>query len=296
MRGGELQLAAGLRIRQPLPNLTQTQWGHMKTYCVYIHRKLSDGSIFYIGKGRGGKRARSKSARSQLWKRIEAKHGRTVEILLEGITNEQACELESFLIAEIGRDSLSNMTDGGEGTPGRFVSEKTRSIVSAKNKGRPPTREAIESALKKTRKPVVSLCGMRFKSISEAARFVQPESPHTAKISISSCCNGRQGQERAYGIEFRFEVDGRPYLGNHIKEKKVFNSSGFSFCSPKEAGEWCISRGFSTKASVAAGNIVSALKGRIKSAYGMSWWRDGQDPIDYISPSSRRISNMRASA
>lgn len=284
---------AGLRIRQPLPNLTQTQWGHMKTYCVYIHRKISDGSIFYVGKGRSEKRARSKSARSELWKRIEAKHGRSVEIVLSGITNDQACELESFLISEIGRDSLSNMTDGGEGTPGRHVSEKTRLLVSAKNKGRPPTPEAIESALKKTRKPVVSLCGMRFKSISEAARFMQPNSPKTAKISISSCCNGRQGQEKAYGIAFRFEVDGAPYLGNHIKEKKIFNSAGLSFCSPKEAGEWCFSMGLSTKPSVAAGNIVDALNGRIRSAYGMSWWRNGENPIEYISPAERRASTMR---
>lgn len=264
----------------------------MKAYCVYIHRKLSDGSIFYIGKGRGEKRARSKSARSTIWKRIEAKHGRSVDIVLDGLSNDQACELESFLISEIGRENLANMTDGGEGTPGRYVSEKTRKLVSEKNRGIPPAREAIENALKKTRKPVVSLCGMRFQSISEAARHVMPESPRSAKITISSCCNGRHGQKKAYGIEFRFEVDGKPYLGNHVKQKKIFNSAGFSFCSPKEAGEWCISKGLSTKSSVAAGNIVSALKGRIKSAYGMSWWSDKQMPVEYISPSRRRISSM----
>lgn len=264
----------------------------MKNYCVYVHKKITDGSIFYVGKSCGHKRANSKSGRSDHWKRIEKKHGRTVHIVLDGLSNDEACELEALLISEIGRDNLVNMTDGGEGTPGRFVSQETREKVRNKNKGVRPTEHAIESAVKKTRKPVGTVCGMRFESISAAARWVMPESPQTAKINISSCCNGAEGQTKAYGIEFRFLVDGEIYSENHKKKHSIFNSCGMSFCSPKSAGEWCASNGLGASPSVAAGNIVSAISGMVHSAYGMAWWRIGDAPREYISPSVRRAYTM----
>lgn len=264
----------------------------MKSYCVYAHRKITDGSIFYVGKARGHKRAKSKSARSEYWKRVERKHGRTVQIVLDGLSNDEACELEMLLISEIGRDNLVNMTDGGEGTPGRFVSEETREKVRNKNKGVRPAEHAIKSAVKKTSKPVGTVCGMRFESITAAARWVMPESPKTAKVNISSCCNGLAGQTKAYGIEFRFIVDGEIYSANHEKKHVIFNSCGMSFCSPKAAGEWCAANGLGTNAVVAAGNVVSAIHGRIHSAYGLAWWKIGEAPKEYIIPSVRRAYTM----
>lgn len=267
----------------------------MKIYCVYVHKKITDDSIFYVGKSRGHKRARSKSARSEYWKRVERKHGRAVHIVAERLSNDEACELEMFLISEIGRDSLVNMTDGGEGTPGRFVSEETREKVRNKNKGVKPAKHAIMSAVRKTRKPVVTLCGLRFESVTAAAKYVMPDNPIAAKTNISSCCNGVRGQCSAYGLQFRFEVDGAPYEGNHTKEKTIFNSLGLSFCSPKEAAEWCEKEGLTKRSVIATANIVSCLNGRVFSAYGCTWWRLGEDAKEYISPSARRVKNMRAS-
>lgn len=270
----------------------------MKNYCVYVHKKKSDGSIFYVGKSHGHKRANLKSNRTEYWKRVERKYGRTVHIVSEGLSNDEACELEMFLISEIGRDNLVNMTDGGEGAPGRFVSEETREKVRNKNKGVRPAEHTIMSAVKKTRKPVGTVCGMRFESIIAAARWVMPESPKTAKINISSCCNGVAGQEKAYGLEFRFIVDGEIYSSNHEKklnhEKKhvIFNSCGMSFCSPKTAGEWCVSKGLAPSASIATSNIVSAMHGRLNSAYGCAWWGIGEEPKKYIKPSIRRAYTM----
>lgn len=279
-------------------SLTHTQGFLMNNYCVYVHRKITDGSIFYVGKGCGEKRARSKSARSTRWKRSEAKHGRSVHIVASGLTNDAACELEIFLISEIGRESLVNMTDGGEGAPGRTVSKRTRDIVRSKNAGRPPSKSAIESALKKTRRPVVTMCGMRFSCISEAARFISPEKPHSAKINISCCCNGRRGQREAYGLEFRFEVDGKPYLGNHPApqpgEHVIFNSEGLSFRDVSSAAKWCISHKSSNKSiGSASSNIISAINGRVGSAYGCAWWRLGEEPKEYVAPQDRRAGTMR---
>lgn len=269
--------------------------GHiMSEYCVYIHKKATSGEIFYVGKSKGQKRSRNKSSRSLHWKRIEAKHGRVVEIVKDGLTNEEACALEIKLIAQIGMHNLVNKTTGGEGAPGRFVSKRTRAIVSEKNKGKSPSKGAINAALRKTRKPVVTLCGMRFESISAAARYIMPSDPYTAKISISSCCNGRRGQEKAYGLEFRFEVDGKPCEKHHIKPHVIFNSKGEGFSSPKEAGYALVRQGLVKNASLGATNIVSAINGRLRSAYGAAWWRSGECEKEYISPAERRALTIEA--
>lgn len=264
----------------------------MKNYCVYVHKKKSDGSIFYVGKSRGHKRANSKSNRTEYWKRIEKKHGRTVVIVCDNMSNETACELESFLISLIGRNNLVNLTDGGEGTPGRVVSKKTRALVSMKNKGKVPSSHTLRKAAEKNNKPIGTVCGMRFESMTEAARWIRPNSPKSAKVNISSCCRGKAGQTKAYGIEFRFIVDGEIYLANHEKKHVIFNSCGMSFCSPKTAGEWCASKGLAPSASIATSNIVSAMHGRLNSAYGCAWWRIGEEPKKYIKPSIRRAYTM----
>jgi hypothetical protein len=167
-----------------------------------------------------------------------------------------------------------------------------------KNKGKKPSRHTLKKAAEKNSKPIGTVCGMRFESITAAARWVMPESPKTAKINISSCCNGVAGQGKAYGLEFRFIVDGEIYSSNHEKklnhEKKhvIFNSCGVSFCSPKTAAEWCVSKGLAPGATIAATNIVSALNGRLRSAYGCAWWRIDEEPKKYIKPSVRRAYTM----
>lgn len=104
----------------------------MKFY-VYVHKRETDGSIFYVGKG-CGKRAWKKVCRSDWWKRIEAKHGRTVEIVKRDLTEDEAFSFEAEMIAKIGRENLCNLTDGGEG--GKCPSDETRRKMSEARKGR----------------------------------------------------------------------------------------------------------------------------------------------------------------
>jgi len=102
-------------------------------FYVYVHKKKTDGSVFYVGKGKG-KRAWKKSCRNEWWKRIEEKHGRTVEIIARGLSEDEAFALEAKAIAAYGRDNLCNLTDGGEG--GKSPSEDTRKKMSAAHKGK----------------------------------------------------------------------------------------------------------------------------------------------------------------
>jgi hypothetical protein len=84
-------------------------------YYVYKHIRLKDGSIFYIGKGKG-LRFESEKGRNEYWNRIVRKDGGfTAEIVKENLTNEEACDLEKKLISEIGLNSLSNIAEGGTG-------------------------------------------------------------------------------------------------------------------------------------------------------------------------------------
>ena len=112
----------------------------MKFY-VYVHKRKTDGSIFYVGKG-CGKRAWKKVCRSDWWKRIEAKHGRTVEIIKRDLTEDEAFSFEAEMVAKIGRETLCNLTDGGEG--GKCPSEETRRKMSAAQKGRIVSQETRE--------------------------------------------------------------------------------------------------------------------------------------------------------
>lgn len=110
-------------------------------FYVYAHRRNDTGKIFYIGKG-CGKRAWKKSCRSDWWKRIEAKHGRSVEIISRRLPESDAFELEHLIIEEIGIGNLCNLRGGGLG--GISPSDETRKKMSAAQKGRKHSPESIE--------------------------------------------------------------------------------------------------------------------------------------------------------
>lgn len=91
-------------------------------FYVYIHRKKSNGEVFYVGKGRK-RRAWSTEGRNTIWQRITAKHAWEVEIVESNLQEWYAFELEKDLIALYGRrddgyGALANLTDGGEGPSG----------------------------------------------------------------------------------------------------------------------------------------------------------------------------------
>lgn len=124
---------------------------------VYIHKRATDGSVFYVGKGRKG-RYKSKNGRSAFWTRVGDKYGVVVSIVQDRLQEWAALELEKDLIALYGRFDLAfgnlvNHTDGGDGkcgaipTPesnlqrsrkllGRVFSEQHKSLIGAANRKR----------------------------------------------------------------------------------------------------------------------------------------------------------------
>ena len=119
-------------------------------FYVYLHRRASDGTVFYVGKG-SGRRAWRRQNRNPHWQNIVAKHGLQVEIAITGLAEDEAFAREVETIARFGRDNLCNLSDGGEGPTGHVVSESKRLAVSRAHKGkkRPPEWcEAISESLK----------------------------------------------------------------------------------------------------------------------------------------------------
>ena len=114
----------------------QNRSGNPADFYVYVHRKVSNGEVFYVGKGKLD-RAWNKVARSRYWKAIASKHGFSVEIIQDGMQEWWAFELEIELIQKYGRENLCNLTDGGDGSSGHFHSEES----IAKMKGHPVTEE-----------------------------------------------------------------------------------------------------------------------------------------------------------
>lgn len=150
----------------------------MNNIQLYQHIRLDTEEIFYFGIGKG-KRPWSKWGRNKHWKGVVAKHGYRVEVLEEGLSWYQACELEKMLIALYGRRDLGtgplvNMTDGGDGALGstankgkthspearakmsvakigKTTSSETRAKMSASHTGKtysPETRAKISNVRK----------------------------------------------------------------------------------------------------------------------------------------------------
>jgi len=102
-------------------------------FYVYVHRKESDSTIFYVGKGKLNRYMSLN--RNNFWHKVANKHGVFVEIVLDGMAEDDAHLLEIELIRFYGRrDSglgyLVNATDGGEGVAGYIYSDEQRKAVS----------------------------------------------------------------------------------------------------------------------------------------------------------------------
>jgi len=141
-----------------------------KNKVVYIHRKATDGTIFYVGIGKPS-RAKQKEGRNRCWERTVAKHGYTIDIVEKNLTWNEACESEIALVELIGRrdkglGNLVNLTDGGEGACGH-ISARRIQVIDLNN-------------------------GKIYSSITEASKVIKATPNH-----LVNCVNGVQSIKRA---------------------------------------------------------------------------------------------------
>lgn len=105
-------------------------------FYTYFHRKATDGSIFYVGKGIGD-RAHCHRNRNKHWYNVVAKHGLVVEMQAYWRVEQDALEHEKRLITECraAGATLCNKTNGGEGVSGLKHSAESIAKMSAAQLG-----------------------------------------------------------------------------------------------------------------------------------------------------------------
>jgi hypothetical protein len=100
--------------------------------CVYRHVRLDTNEVFYVGVGSDEKRAYSERGRNIFWKRtIQKCTTYRVDIILNDLSWDDARTKEIEFITlygrrDLGKGTLVNLTDGGEGTLGFKPSEATK--------------------------------------------------------------------------------------------------------------------------------------------------------------------------
>lgn len=129
----------------------------MNEYYVYQLRLEGSNEPFYIGKGKGRRAWDHLTDKSNSYKARKIRKALSegievlVEIVVDGLTEEQALRIEVWTIKmwgrkDIGEGPLTNLTDGGEGTSGaKFkLSEDQKRKMSERAKkqnARPPSNK-----------------------------------------------------------------------------------------------------------------------------------------------------------
>jgi len=252
-----------------------------KEFYVYVHRRVTDNSVFYVGKGHAN-RAWAKNSRNQHWQNIVSKHGYIVEIVKYGMQEWWAMEFEIELIAQYGRQTLCNRTDGGDGFSGfiptaenrinmgrahignkynlgRKMSEELKTRLSIINTGRKhaPEHGAKISAANKGRK--------HSPEFSEKLRVANLGKRHK-KESLIKMSNSKLGNTHKRG-----KSPSKETLIKMVEcQKKVSIQTvcGKVFESVNSARRWLNRNGFPRASN---GGLSKALLDSSKKVYGTQW-------------------------
>jgi hypothetical protein len=125
----------------------------MSNFYVYVHRRITDGLPFYVGKGSGNRAWQfAGKQRNPYWHNVRNKHGVEVEIVFENLTEEEAFQCEKDTIIEFNYFgySLTNLTTGGEGSSGiNFTDQQRLNIANGLRNKRYKETVKIESEIKR---------------------------------------------------------------------------------------------------------------------------------------------------
>jgi hypothetical protein len=242
----------------------------MNDFYTYAYLR-EDKTPYYIGKGKGDraciKHWRSKSRGGY----FTPPEKNRILILKNNLTEEEAFKHEIYMIAVFGRKDLGtgilrNLTDGGEGTSGRVVSEETKKKQSGKMKGRILLGEhkRIVSEANKRRKGEIKSEEIRRK-MSEANKgeknsFYGKTHTEETRRKLSELHKGKTVSEQT-----------RKKLGIVSKGRKWWNDG----CGNSKFVVECPGNGWKPGRTGAQILSEQTKKKRSKAMKGRKWWNDG---------------------
>ena len=196
-------------------------------FYVYVHKRKDNDDVFYVGKG-SSNRLLMKRKYNPYWQRIADKYGFYPEIVSNNLKEKEAFDLEIKLIKFYGRENLSNLTNGGEGTSGFSMPDEAKNKISKALSGVPKkkrTKEHTENHANSIRgvplsedhkmkisksskgkgvRSVASSNGMVFESVIKASEWVKINcgSKSSCHQNISACARGKI--KSAYGFKWSY--------------------------------------------------------------------------------------------
>jgi hypothetical protein len=249
-------------------------------FFVYLHRRASNGKVFYVGKGTR-RRHKSKWNRSQHWHNIVNKHGYTIEIVQNGMQEWWAFELERELILKYQSDGLCNRTEGGEGSSGFRLStekkallkvlrrdEKWRQNISQKAKARFRNEQYMLAHIARLKKINANPELKNKRRQATLAQFSAPEARDRARqTTIKQFSDPRARDIARINALARYDTPDK--RASHVQAKALrCVTNGMIFGTTTLAAEWVASwrNGKSDNSQIA-----KACRGVIPEAYGLKW-------------------------
>lgn len=169
-------------------------------YYTYIYFTKVDASIpTYVGKGKQGRYKDHHKADTHFGRHVRKQLRDDIfpiTVRIPAVSEQAAFDEEVRLIAlygraDLGKGSLYNVTDGGEGPSGRIFSDETKAKMSASQRAKPPvseeTKAKISASLKGKPRPWASCTPspetVEKRRIANTGRPLSDE--HKAKMSAS---------------------------------------------------------------------------------------------------------------
>lgn len=264
-------------------------------FYIYQHRRLTDGKVFYVGKGHKG-RAWSRDRRNAHWRNVVAKHGYSVEILEDGLQAWYAYEREVEVIAQRVEAGciLTNRTSGGDGVIGYEWTDAHRekiSLISKRLWQSDEYRNKVVERVSAGQRRIWADPDYRKSTIEKMAAGIDPaeKSRTTTEQNVKTWADPLVRAKRVAGIkaakadpDYRAKEDARlRAMWNDSQRKSQLRDSkrgsmksvlcveaGLTFDAIKAATRWLVEQGFK---SAAKANIRSVCQGKMKTAYGYKW-------------------------
>lgn len=176
----------------------------LKPYYIYRHIRLDTNQVFYIGKGKLRKnsyeRAYATSRRNQFWHNVVNKNGGKyeIEILME-FDNEVDCDnKEKEFIALYGRadlhkGTLTNLTDGGDGSTNIVCTEQTRQKLRARFSGKNHPNFGKKLSAETCRKKSEALKGKKHHLFGKKLTKKWKDNIRKSKFGVNNPAFGKTG-------------------------------------------------------------------------------------------------------